>query len=444
MKIDTGFASRLLEGARKKGADHAEVFLKSSKKLSVEVKEQKVEALESSVDFGYALRIIRDKRLGFSYSTDMNDADSVIASAIEASRWAEHDDYLDLPESSEHQTLLIFDDAIASMSEEDAFTKALIIEKTALDFDRRIRRVRKASASFSNKDVLIMNSKGLNKTYSATACTSQIMAVAEDAGDSQMGWEFEGSRFLSDISFENVGRGAAKRALLLLGSKKMKSVKTQVILENSVAIEFLGIFASLLSSENVQKGKSLLAKRLKQRVISPVISVLDDGCMERKLGSRPFDDEGVPTSGKYLIKDGLLQGYMYNVYTAKKDGLMSTGNAVKGGFSSLPAIGPSNLYINIHSGSVKPGNLFAIIDKGLYITEAMGIHTANPVSGEFSIGVSGLWIEKGNIKYPVKEAIISGNILDFFSKVEAGGDDFRFYGNLASPSLLIGPTDISA
>lgn len=444
MKIDAAFAFRLLEGAKKKGADHAEAYIKSSKNLSVEVKEQEVDALESSIDFGYALRVIRGKRLGFSYATEMDDADSVIESAIEASRWVEQDDYLDLSESSEHQDLNIYDCAIASMSEGDAIAKALIIEKTARDFDRRIRKVRKASASFSDKDVLIMNSKGLNKNFSATTCTAQIMVVAEDGGDSQMGWEFEGSRFLSDIFFEGVGRGAAKRALQLLGARKMNSVKTRVVLDNSVAVEFLGIFASLLSSENVQKGKSLLAKMLNRKVISPVISIVDDGCVEHKLGSRPFDDEGVSTSKKYLIKDGVLQGYMYNIYTAKKDSVISTGNAVKGGFSSLPAVGPSNLYIDAALSSLKSGDIPSSIDKGLYITEAMGIHTANPVSGEFSIGVSGLWIESGAVKYPVREAIISGNILDFFSKIEAGGDDFRFYGNMASPSLFIGPTDISA
>lgn len=444
MKIEIGFASRLLEGAKKRGADYAEVYLKSSKNFAVEVKEQKVDALESSIDFGYALRIIRDKRLGFSYSTDIKDADSIIESAIEASRWVERDDYLELPGPSEQRILHIFDDAIASLSEADAIEKALTIEKAALDADKRIRKVRKASASFSDKDVLIVNSKGLNKAYSATACTAQIMVVAKDNGDSQMGWEFDGNRFLKDVSFEAVGRGAAKRALLLLGSKKMNSVKTQVILDNSVAAEFLGIFASLLSSEYVQKGKSLLAKRLNQEVVSPLISIVDDGCMENRLGSRPFDDEGVPTFEKYFIKDGILRGYMYNVYTARKDGVMSTGNAVKAGFSALPAVGPSNLYIAVPKVSVKPGDLYTLIDKGLYITEAMGIHTANPVSGEFSIGVSGLWIESGAVKHPVKEAIISGNILDFFSKVEAVGDDFRFYGNMASPSLLIGPTDISA
>jgi len=166
--------------------------------------------------------------------------------------------------------------------------------------------------------------------------------------------------------------------------------------------------------------------------------------MEHKLGSRPFDDEGVPTSRKYLIKDGVLQGFLYNVYTAKKEGVMSTGNAVRGGFSGLPTVGPTNLYIPASPASSGPEDLCRVMDRGLYITDAMGIHTANPISGEFSIGVSGLWIDRGDVKYPVKEAVISANILDLFRRVSSVGSDLRFYGNVGSPSLLIGPTDISA
>ncbi|MGD0885449.1 MAG: TldD/PmbA family protein [Thermodesulfovibrionales bacterium] len=444
MRIDRQFAFQLVEGARGRGADFAEVYLKSAKNLSVEVKGQAADAIESSIDFGYSLRVIRDNRLGFSYSTEVSEADRVIESAIEASRWTERDEYLDLPEPSPGQSIEIFDDTIFAITEEEAIGMACIIEKAALDSDRRVTKVRKASASFSSKDVMLLNTKGLEKTYAATAATAQIMVVAEDGDESQMGWEFDGSRFLRDISFEAVGEGAAGRALQMLGAAKMNSVKAYVILDNSVAVEFLGIFSSLLSSEFVQKGKSLLAKRLNQEVVGSLITVIDDGCMARRLGSRPFDDEGVQTARKELIKDGVLLGYLYNTYTGKKDGVQSTGNAVKGSFSSLPAVGPSNLSLIVSGGHVRSGNLFSLVDRGLFVTEAMGIHTANSVSGEFSIGVSGLWVENGVVGQPIKGAVISGNILDFFRNVEAAGDDLRFYGNMACPSLLIGPTDISA
>lgn len=444
MKIDSAFAFELLEGARKRGADLAEVYLKSSRNLSVEVKKGELDAVEASVDFGYSLRIIRNKRLGFSFSTGMEDSGSVLEKAFEASRWTEQDEFLDLPGPAEHKPLNIFDGAAASLTEEDAIEKALGIEQAALDYDGRIKKVRKSEVACSSGTFLVINSKGLEKTYSATSCTAQITVVARDKDDSRTGWGFDGSRFLKEIDFKEVGRSAAGRAVCLLGSRKMNAVRADVILDSSVAAEFLGIFSSLLSSEAVQKGKSLLAGRAGGKVISPLVSIVDDGLIEHRLGSRPFDGEGVPTFRKYLIEDGVLRGFMYNVYTSKKDGVSSTGNGARPGFSSLPSVGPLSLFITTSSAKVRGEDLLDMPGRRLYVTDAMGIHTANPVSGEFSIGVSGLWRDSADAEYPVKEAVISGNILDFFGKVKAVGDDLRFYGALGSPSLLIEGVDISA
>lgn len=440
------FAEGLLSVALKKGVDEAEVYIKSSKGLSIEVKDQKIDALESSLSFGYSLRVIKDRRPGFSYSTDRDNIDSVVDNAVEAARWADMDKYLELPEVSDSGNVDIFDFRISSIREDEAIKKVLIIEKAAYEEDIRIKKIRKAVGTFSKADIIIINSKGIDAEYSSTTCTAHVMAIAEDRMDSQMGRDFAGSRFLNEISFEDVGRNAARRAVQLLGSKRMNAQKTHVILDNAVATDFVGIFASSLSSEYVQKGKSLLSGRLGRHVISSKINIIDNGLLSGKLGSRPVDDEGVSSRGKTLIREGVLQGYLYNTYTAKKDGVLSTGNAVRGGFSSLPSVGITNLYIEAVSKSdvMKLNELFNAMDKGLYITEAMGAHMINPISGEFSIGVSGLWIEEGEIGFPVKEAVISGNILDFFGRIEAVGDDLRFYGNIGAPSLLIGPTDISA
>jgi PmbA protein len=226
----------------------------------------------------------------------------------------------------------------------------------------------------------------------------------------------------------------------------MNSQKAHIILDNLTATEFMGIFASLLSSENVQKGKSLLSGKLGEKVISNRINIIDNGLLRGKLGSSPVDDEGVLCREKSLIREGILLGYLYNTYTAKKDGVSSTGNAVRRGFSGLPSVGISNLYIEAVSKTNVMGlkEIFKSVDKCLYVTEAMGVHTANPVSGEFSIGISGLWIEKGEIAFPVKEAVISGNVLSLFDNIEAVGDDLIFFGSIGTPSLLFGPTDISA
>jgi len=446
MKVDREFAGKLIHLALDRGADEAEAFIRSSKDLSIEIKDQQIDALESSLTVGYSLRVMKDKRLGFSYSTDGEAVTSVVEKAVEAARWVDRDEYLELPGPSDSASVEIFDPGISSISEGEAVKKVSLLEQAAYNEDKRIRNIRTARGTFRNSETIIMNSKGLDRQYPSTTCTAQIMAKAEDGQDSQMGWYFMGSRFLNKVSFEDVGKYAARRAIQLLGSKRMYARKTPVILDNLVAVEFMGIFASSLSSESVQKGKSLLSGKKGKKVISPKINMVDNGLIPGRLGSRPVDDEGVPSQDKTLIKEGILTSYLYNTYTAKKEGVSSTGNAVRSSFTGLPSVGLSNLYIEAVSRSdvLCIEEIFKAVDTCLYVTEAMGVHTANPISGEFSVGVSGLLIEKGEIAFPVKEAVISGNILSFFENIEAVGDDLVFFGNVGSPSLLFGPTDISA
>lgn len=439
-------AESVIHLALKKGADEVEVYIKSSKNLSIEIKDQKIDALESSHSIGYSLRVLKEKKLGFSYSTDIFEIESVVNKAVEAAKWVDSDENLELPHPSEMVNVEIFDPDISSISEDEAVRKVMTLEKYAYDEDLRIKNIRKACGRFSQIEVIIKNSKGVDTQYYATTCTAQIMVMAEDGNDKQMGWSFSGSRFLGEVSFEDVGRDASRRALQLLGSKKMNPQRANIVLDNIIAVEFIGIFASLLSSENVQKGKSLLYNKLGKRVINPKVNIIDNGLLRGKLGSSPVDDEGVSCKEKSLIKEGILLNYLYNTYTAKKDGVSSTGNAVRRGFSGLPSVGISNMYIEaVSKDSIIPlKDIFKSVDRCLYVTDAMGVHTANPVSGEFSIGVSGIWIENGELAFPVKEAVISGNILSFFDNIEAVGDDFRFFGNIGSPCILFGPIDISA
>lgn len=440
------FMDRLLDATYSRGADQAEVYLKISKNLSIEVKEQKIDSIEKSLTSGYSLRIIKDNRLGFSYSTDFEDMEKVINNAFNSSLYSETDLYLDLPSFIKPSLIPeIYDPSVASLSEEGAIDLVMLVERAAIREDSRIKKIRKASGGFSINEVYIKNTKDVKYHYSSTSCSAHIMLVAENAQESQMGWDYQACRYLSDLSFEDVGKRAAKKALKLLGAKNITSFKGSVLLDNSVAVEFLSILSSMLSAESVQKKKSLFQGKINNPVISDKLNIVDNGLIDRKVGSRPVDDEGVATSKKILIEKGILKGFMHNTYTAKKDLTISTGNAIRGGFSALPSVGPTNLYLESSSEvSVKSlNNMIEAMEKGIYVIEAMGMHTANPISGDFSIGVSGLLIQKGKISHSVKEAMISGNILDLFKGVYLIGDDHRFYGNIGSPSILIENVDIS-
>lgn len=446
MKIDLNFAGDLLAGAIRHGADEAEVFVHSSKRLSIEIKDQEVDALTSSSSAGYSLRVIKKKRLGFSYSTDPGNREEVIRNAVAAADGTDPDEHLTLPAASDVGSVDIFDPSLGELGEEEAIGLTRLVEKAALELDSRVRRVRKASGTFSASETVICNSKAVSVRYLSTSCSAQVLAVAEDDGESQTGWDYSGSRFLRDVAFGEVGKNAARQAIALLGARRIEGGRADVVLDTAVVADFIGVLASSFSSEAVQKGRSLLSGRLGNRVLTPLLDIVDSGILSGRLGSRPVDDEGVATQEKDLVREGILIRYLHNTHTACKDRTVSTGNAVRGGFSALPSVGVTNLLLRPASGvdALPADSLCRALHRGLFVLDAMGIHTMNPVSGDFSIGVTGLWVEGGEVKHPVKEAVIAGNLLDFFGRVEAAADDFRFHGNVGAPSLVITGVDISA
>ncbi|MEN8262088.1 MAG: TldD/PmbA family protein [Nitrospirota bacterium] len=442
--MDAAFAEDVIKKAMKKGCDAAEVFLKNSRGISVEAKDGKVEALEASRDFGIALKIIKQQKLGFSFTTSPEEIEKTIDEAVQSAEWTGADEYTDIPELMEYSDVLNLDENIKKIKEEKIISDAILLEDSALSLDNRVKRVRKAEVNSATGNTVIANSKGVSISYESSYYSAHVTTLAQDdAGDSQMGWDYAGSRRLADIDLKSVGEKAANSAIELLGSRKISPVKAPVILSPSVAVDFLDILSKSLSAESVQKHRSFLVGKINQEIVSPIVDIIDDGTIPWGTGTSPVDDEGVPVRNKTLISAGILKGFIHNTYTAKKEGTVSTGNAVRGSSKGLAGIDATNLYLKADKGSSDNG-LIKSLSKGALILGAMGIHTANPVSGDFSIGISGLWIENGEAVYPFKEAVISGNILDMFKRVEATGNDLTFYGNTGSPSLLIGEMDISA
>jgi len=437
-------ADHIIQSALKKGCNAAEVFIKESHGTSVEVKGGTVEALEAAQDIGIAIRVMKGKKQGFSFASSYDDVEETIENAVEGAHWAGDDEYINIPSPNRYEEVDICDEKIKHLSEEEIIQYARVLEESAMQYNSKISKVRKAEVSAGSAITSIMNSEGVNVHYESSYCSAYITSLAEGKnGDNQMGWDYAGSRRLADIDFQSTGKRASQRALELLDSRKISAVKVPVILSPTVAVEFLEILSSSLSAEAVQKQRSFLAGKAGEQIVSPLLDIIDDGTMPWGMGTRPVDDEGVAVTRKTLIEKGMLSGYIHNSYTAKKAGVQSTGNASRGSTKSLPGISVSNFYLNGVNGNGE-GDLVKGLSKGIKIVGAMGVHTANPISGDFSIGISGLWIDKGEAVYPVKEAIVSGNILEIFKKVEAVGQDIEFYGKVGSPSILIGEMDISA
>jgi PmbA protein len=437
--IDRQTAEQILSLSRDLKADAAEVFLRSYSSTTIEVKEQTVDAFDRAKDIGAGLRVLVGGRMGFAFTTDLSDnaLKDLVRAAVTNAQSTEPDPLYSLPEkiaAGYHQSS-IYDPELVSLTEKEKIERVMAMEREAFAVDPRIKRIRKAQGSFSASETLIMNTKGAGVSYRSTACSSSIEVVAEEKGESQAGSEFDVNRFYRRLEIEEVGRRAARRALDLLGAKHIDSVKAPVILEASVAQEFLGLMAGGFSAESVQKKRSLFIGKLDKEVASPVVTIFDDGLLEGGLGTAPCDDELVPMKKKTVIEKGRLALFLYNTYTANKDKTVSTGNGMRGGFKGIPGVGVTNLYLG--PGKYPLEGLIASLDRGLLVTEVMGMHTANAISGDFSVGATGFWIEKGKKAYPVREITIAGNILDLMKHVDAVGSDTRFSGRIGCPSLRI-------
>jgi PmbA protein len=443
--MNKSLAEKILSLAKAQNADAAEVFIRSRTSLSVEVKDQKVDAFDRAHDVGAGLRVLSSGRIGFAFTTDFSDAalDALARAASTNAELVAPDQYHSLPAkpAAALASPKIFDPAFSRLSEREKIERAMALERATFAVDPRIKRIRKASVGFGETETLIMNSNGAEVAYAGTICSSSVEAVAEQGSESQAGSEFDVSRFYGLLRVEDVGRVAAQRALDLLGARHIDTVRAPIILEAPVALDFLSLMASGFSAESVQKKRSLFMGRLGQDVASPLITVIDDGLREGGLGTMPADDEAVPTQKKILIGKGRLERYLYNTYSANKDGVESTGNGMRGGFSALPGTGVTNL--SLLPGTYTFDELLASIDRGLLVTDVMGMHTANAISGDFSVGATGFWIEKGKKAFPVREITIAGNILDCMRDVDAVGSDLRFSGRIGSPSLRIREMSIS-
>lgn len=424
--------------------DDYEVFMTSGRTLTIEVKEGKVDSFERADTHGLGLRVLKDGRMGFSYTSSLEKEDirRVVEDAIGSAHNTCRDDLNGFPERGEVPSLdlAIYDPSLSEIGEEEKVERALLLESSARAFDRRVKRVRKASYRESTQEVTLAR-RDWTLSYPSTKVSCGIIAIAEEKGDSQMGWDWDNRRGLGEIDPAAIGRRAAERAVRLLGARKGEAMKAPVILENAIAAEFLEILSSSFLGDNVHKGKSMLKGKRGEALFSPLIDIVDDGLLRGGWGSSPFDGEGVPRRRTILIEKGVLKGYLYDHYWARKEGMGSTGNSSRMSFKTPPSIATTNLYIE--KGDHPFQDLVKGIEKGLIITDLLGAHTANPVTGEFSFGAMGFFVERGRPIFPVKGIAIAGNILDVFRDVKGIGDDLRFFGGIGSPSLLVEAMDIS-
>ena len=279
------------------------------------------------------------------------------------------------------------------------------------------------------------SSRGVALSEASTGASYGINVLAESNGDTQIGSAYVSKRFFGDMDFNKTTKEACWMAGSLLNAGKISSGSRNIIMHPSVAVEFMDLISAALSADAFQKKKSFLAGYLGSRGASENLTLIDDPHMHRGMASSAFDDEGIPTRKMEIFKQGILQNIYYDSYTAFKDGIKSTGNASRGSFKSLPSPGSSNLYIQ--PGSRPLEELIKDVQTGVYVLDVMGMHMVDTISGDFSVGISGLSIEKGCLSKPVRGLTLAGNLKQFLANIKEAGNDIIFYGGSGSPSVLI-------
>jgi PmbA protein len=433
-------AKKLVQRAKKMGASQAEAYLEIGRTSSCRVHEGQIEDLTQATSKGVGLRVIFKDRLGFACTSDFDpdrlnefvDRTLTLAQVSAPNKLNGLPQKKDLVLKDPAALGELFDPEVANLATDWKIKAALEMEKAAKAQDPRITAFSGVGAGDYVVDVYVASSEGLSDAYSGTYVYLYAGPVASENGQLQTSDWMDYKRFLGELeSPESVGREAARRALRMLGAKKVKSKKVPVVFDPQMAASFVRGLAGAASGDAVFQGSSFLAKLLGKKIGSANLTLVDDGRLKRGLSSAPFDGEGVPTRKTAIVEKGVVKNFLYDSFTARKAKAKVTGNAARS-YDGLPHIGVSNLYIE--PGTVAPEELIREVQDGFYVTSMLG-HGLDMVTGEYSRGANGLWIENGELAYPVQEVTVAGNMLDMVKNVDGIGSDLQFRGSTGAPTV---------
>lgn len=433
-----------VEEARRQGADQAEAFYDSGEGLEIEVRDGRVENLKVAEESGLGLRVIKGNRLGFAFTADLSveAVREAAAAALANARVSGEDPYLVLPKPPEaYPEMELEDRRLQEVTREEKIRFTKEMERIGRSADARIRLTESAGYQESRYLVAIASSTGVMGSYRGAYCGASLALVAGDGDDQQVGFHLAYDRSFDRIEAETIGQEAAKKAVRLLGARRMATKRVPVVFEPYVLTGFLEVISSALTAEAVQKRRSLFVGKVGEKVAATGVTLVDDGLLDNGLMTAPFDGEGVPSQRTPLITDGVLRGIIHNSYTGAKDGVPSTGNARRGSYKTPPELGTTNFYLE--PGRMSPEEIISQTVEGLYLTDVMGMHTANPVSGDFSVGAAGIWIKNGELTNPVRGMVIAGNILDLLEKIDLIGNDLTFYIGVGAPTVRVAGLTVS-
>jgi PmbA protein len=438
-------AADVVERALRAGATEAEAVIREGDEFSTVVRLGQVETLKESGARGIGLRVFLGAsgayRTANTSTSDFSEAGlaHLITGAIDLAQVTSQDPFAGLPEPGAMGQLpgdlnLYYDD-VYSMPTAERIEYARRTEAAALSADPRLTKSDGGSFDAATGHKVMANSRGFVGEYRRSYCSLSAMPIAEtEKGAMQRDYWFSSARTLARLdSPESIGAEAARRTLRRLNARRVPTQRVPIVFAPEIARSLIGNIFEAANGDSIYRGASFWTNQLGKQVASANVTVIDDGTMPGLFGTSPFDGEGLPTRKTVIIENGVLKNYLLNIYTGRKLNMPSTGNASRG-LAGTPGIGAGNLFLQ--NGNVSPKQLLADLKVGFYVTELMGFGV-NMVTGDYSRGAAGLWIENGELSFAVEEVTIAGNLKEMLNNIVTIADDLEFRGSVASPTLRI-------
>ncbi len=440
-------AARLVEKARAAGADQADAVAVASTHSTVTVRLQAVEKVIDAGSRAVGLRVIVGGRQAVVSTADVSEAalDEAVAKALELAAIAEPDEYAGLPDPAEQAKpadgLQLYDENIESMTAQEKIDRAMACEQAAMEADSRISNSDGASFGTRLSEIALADSNGFGGSYLTTSASLDVeVMAAEEDGKLRNDYWFSAETHLHRLEdAAAVGREAAARTLRQLGAKKTSTQQVPVVWEPRLAVGFAGNIAEAADGEAFFRRSTFLAESEGDTIATSLLTIVDDGAMPARLGSRPFDGEGIATRRNVIVDAGVFRGFLFDTYNARRTDRKSTGSAVRD-VGGLPGVGTGNLILE--AGETPPEEIIAGVENGLYLTTLMGFGV-NTTTGDFSRGAAGIWIRNGELAEPVTEINVSGRLQEMLQSVDAVGNDLQWFGGAAAPTIRMSALTIS-
>jgi PmbA protein len=436
-EIATDVVRRAMQG----GATAAEAVAVDGSEFSTTVRLGEVETLKESGSKGIGVRVFFGQRAASTYSSDLTPEGlrALVDSALKLAKVTSEDPFAGIPAPEQQGKLEgdleLYNDDVYSLSTADRIDYARRAEAAATSGDARIVNSEGGTFDAAISYKVLANSNGFVGDSRRSYCSVSAVPIAQQEGSAmQRDYWYSVAMTLKKLeSPEHVGQVAKERTLRRIGARKVKTARVPIVFENTVSRSLIGHIFEAVNGDSVYRGASYLAGKLGEKVAGENVDIMDDGTMVGGFGTSAFDSEGVASRRTVVLEKGVLKSYLLNTYTAKKLGLQTTGNASRG-LAGTPGIGPGNFFLKPGAKSLK--EIIGEIKEGLFVTEFLGFGV-NLVTGDFSRGASGLWIENGELTFPVEEITVAGNLKDMFSNISEIGNDLEFRGSIACPTLRI-------